>query len=221
MLPMISGVSEVDELKMLIKRAHDELLEGLRRVDAAHRRHDRGAFGGLPDRGAGAARRFRVGRNQRSHLVILAVDRNNSRVAELYDDLHPAVLRALKQVVAGARVFNRPVICGEMAGNPIATVLRWGVDSLSMSAGSLMKVKWVVRSFSVSRATQLLHALRMEMHWQVRRFMGALDDARRSVPARPLMSNASECLESVVFDACQPYDGNLRLRTMIAGVNER
>jgi phosphotransferase system enzyme I (PtsP) len=47
-----------------------------------------------------------------------------------------------------------------------------------MSVGSLMKVKWVVRSFSVSRARQLLHAaLRMEDAGQVRRFMeGALDE---------------------------------------------
>ena len=78
-------------------------------------------------------------------------------------------------------MFNRPVgVCGELAGNPIATVLLMGlgVDSLSMSAGSLMKVKWVVRSFGVSRARQLVHAaLRMEDAQQVRRFMeGALDD---------------------------------------------
>ena len=84
-------------------------------------------------------------------------------------------------MVRGARVFNRPVgVCGELAGNPLATVLLMGlgVDSLSMSVGSMMKVKWVVRSFSVSRARQLLHAaLRMEDASQVRRFMeGALDE---------------------------------------------
>ncbi|MGB5466976.1 MAG: phosphoenolpyruvate-protein phosphotransferase PtsP, partial [Sedimenticolaceae bacterium] len=66
------------------------------------------------------------------------------------------------------------------AGNPLATILMMGlgVDSLSMSAGSLMKVKWVVRSISVSRARQLAQAaLRMEDAPQVRRFMeGALDD---------------------------------------------
>ena len=109
---------------------------------------------------------FCLGRHQRPPQYLLAVDRNNSRVADLYDDLHPAVLRALDQVVRGARTFRRPVgVCGELAGNPMATILLMGlgVDSLSMSAGSLMKVKWVVRSFSVSRARQLLHAaLRME-----------------------------------------------------------
>ena len=72
----------------------------------------------------------------------------------------------------GARVFHRPVsVCGELAGNPLATILLMGlgVDSLSMSAGSLMKVKWVVRSISVSRARQLLNAaLRMEDAQQVK-----------------------------------------------------
>lgn len=182
MLPMISGVGEVDELKMLIKRAHDELLE-------------EGYAVSLPKIGVmievpsavylieELARRVdfvSIGTNDLTQYL-LAVDRNNSRVAELYDDLHPAVLRALDQVVRGAREFNRPVgVCGELAGNPLATVLLMGlgVDSLSMSAGSLMRVKWVVRSFSVSRARQLLHAaLRMEDAQQVRRFMeGLLED---------------------------------------------
>jgi phosphotransferase system enzyme I (PtsP) len=182
MLPMISGVSEVDDLKMLIKRAHDELLEEGHAVSMP----PIGVMVEVPSAVymiEELARRVdfvSVGTNDLTQYL-LAVDRNNSRVAELYDDLNPAVLRALERIVEGARVFNRPVgVCGELAGNPVATILLMGlgVDSLSMSAGSLMKVKWVVRSFSVSRARQLLHAaLRMEDAHQVRRFMeAALDD---------------------------------------------
>ncbi|MCB1785451.1 MAG: phosphoenolpyruvate--protein phosphotransferase, partial [Gammaproteobacteria bacterium] len=116
MLPMISGVSEVDELKMLIKRAHDELLE-------------EGYAVAMPRIGVMVevpsavymieelARRVdfvSVGTNDLTQYI-LAVDRNNPRVGDLYDDLHPAVLRALEQVVRGVRVFNRPVgICGEL-----------------------------------------------------------------------------------------------------------
>ena len=121
---------------------------------------------------------------------LLAVDRNNSRVAELYDDLHPAVLRALLQVVDGAKAFNRPVsVCGELAGNPLAVplLLGMGVDSLSMSAGSLLRTKWVVRSISRARAKQLLQAaLRMEEAYQVKRFMGAaLEDIGLGGLVRP------------------------------------
>jgi len=182
MLPMISGVAEIDELKMLITRAHDELLEEGYAVSMPRI----GVMVEVPSAVymiEELARRVdfvSVGTNDLTQYL-LAVDRNNARVAELYDDLHPAVLRALEQIVRGARVFHRPVgVCGELAGNPLATILLMGlgVDSLSMSAGSLMKVKWVVRSFSVSRARQLVHAaLRMEDAQQVRRFMeGALDD---------------------------------------------
>ena len=182
MLPMISGAAELDELKMLITRAHDELLEEGYAVSMPRI----GVMIEVPSAVymiEELARRvdfISVGTNDLTQYL-LAVDRNNSRVAELYDDLHPAILRALDQIVRGARVFHRPVgICGELAGNPLAAILMMGlgVDSLSMSAGSLMKVKWVVRSFSVSRARQLLHAaLRMEDAQQVRRFMeGALDD---------------------------------------------
>jgi len=182
MLPMISGVEEIDELKMLITRAHDELLEEGYAVFMPRI----GVMIEVPSAVymiEELARRVdfvSVGTNDLTQYL-LAVDRNNSRVAELYDDLHPAVLRALEQIVRGARVFHRPVgVCGELAGNPLATILLMGlgVDSLSMSAGSVMKVKWVVRSFSVSRARQLAQAaLRMEDARQVRRFMeGALDD---------------------------------------------
>jgi phosphotransferase system enzyme I (PtsP) len=85
------------------------------------------------------------------------------------------VLRAVQQVIEGAKVYSRPVsVCGELAGNPLAAVLLvgMGVESLSMSVGSLLKVKWVIRSFSKSRARQLAQvALRMEDARQVRRFM--------------------------------------------------
>lgn len=182
MLPMISSVPEVDELLLLIQRAYDELLEeghtvsmppvgvmievpsAVYLVDALARRVD---F-------------LSVGTNDLTQYL-LAVDRNNSRVADLYDDMHPAVLHALKMIKEGADRYGKPVsICGELAGNPLATVLLLGLgfQSLSMSVGSLLKVKWVVRSFSQSRARQLFKvALRMEDAGQVRRFMeGVLDD---------------------------------------------
>jgi phosphotransferase system enzyme I (PtsP) len=75
-------------------------------------------------------------------------------------------LRALVHIVREAERFNCPVsVCGEMAGNPLASVLLlgMGIDALSMSAGSLLKIKWVVQSFSRAQARQLLQAaLRME-----------------------------------------------------------
>ncbi len=191
MLPMISAVSEVDELLLLIQRAHDELAEEGQEVVMPR-------VGVMIEVPAAVyqteelARRvdfLSVGSNDLTQYL-LAVDRNNPRVAELYDELHPAVLRALVQIVKGAGVYQRPVsVCGEMAGDPLAAVLLLGlgVDSLSMSAGALLRVKWAIRSFSRSRARQLLQAvLRMEDAGQVRRFLqGALEDMGLGGLVRP------------------------------------
>jgi phosphotransferase system enzyme I (PtsP) len=130
-----------------------------------------------------------VGSNDLTQYL-LAVDRNNPRVAGLYDDMHPAVLRAIQRIVEGAAVYNRPVgLCGELAGNPLATplLIGMGVDNLSMSASSLLKVKWVVRSISRNRAKQLLQAaLSMEEAEPVRKLMAtALDDMGMGGLVRP------------------------------------
>lgn len=176
MLPMISSVSEVDELQLLIQQAHDELLDEGYVVDMP----PVGVMVEVPSavyQVEEMARRvdfLSIGTNDLTQYL-LAVDRNNPSVAGIYDDLHPAVLRAVNQVVHGGHNHGKPVgVCGELAGNPLATPLLvgMGVDSLSMSAGSLLKVKWVVRSISKSRARQWLKAaLRMETADEIRRFM--------------------------------------------------
>jgi phosphotransferase system enzyme I (PtsP) len=176
LLPMVTTVAEVEELQQLIRRAHDELIEEGFAVSMP----SIGVMIEVPSAvylAEELARRVEflsIGTNDLTQYI-LAVDRNNPHVADLYDDMHPAVLRAVQQVVEGARSYNRSVsICGELAGNPLAAVLLigMGVESLSMSAGSLLKVKWVIRSFSKSRARQLVQvALRMEDARQVRRFM--------------------------------------------------
>jgi phosphotransferase system enzyme I (PtsP) len=112
-----------------------------------------------------------VGTNDLTQYL-LAVDRNNARVAELYESLHPAVLRALIQVVKGAHRENKPVcICGEMAGDPAAAILLVGMgyDCLSMSVANLPRIKWVIRNFTTSRARRLLsEVLEFEHAAQVR-----------------------------------------------------
>ncbi|MCP3867180.1 MAG: phosphoenolpyruvate--protein phosphotransferase [Gammaproteobacteria bacterium] len=176
MLPMITTISEVDELVGLIQRALSELLE------EGHEVADPpvGVMVEVPalvyqiETLARKVDFISIGTNDLTQYL-LAVDRNNPRVAELYNDMHPAVLRALMTVVEGAHRFGRPVsVCGEMAGNPLATILLlgMGVDTLSMSAGSLLKVKWVIRSVSRTRARELLQSvLRIEDARQIREFL--------------------------------------------------
>ena len=90
---------------------------------------------------------------------LLAVDRNNDRVAKLYDSLHPAVLLAIRYVVERVQAAGRSIsVCGEMAGDPAGALLlmAMGVDSLSMNLGSLLKIKWLIRSIRYDEARALL-----------------------------------------------------------------
>ncbi|AXO63444.1 phosphoenolpyruvate--protein phosphotransferase [Ectopseudomonas chengduensis] len=160
LLPMISGTQELEEALHLIHRAWGEV-------------RDEGTDVPLPPIGVmieipAAVYQTRelarqvdflsVGSNDLTQYL-LAVDRNNPRVADLYDFLHPAVLQALQKVVNDAHLEGKPVsICGEMAGDPAAAVLllAMGFDSLSMNATNLPKVKWLLRQVTQSKATELL-----------------------------------------------------------------
>jgi phosphotransferase system enzyme I (PtsP) len=84
-----------------------------------------------------------VGTNDLTQYL-LAVDRNNPRVADLYHTLHPSVLRALKSIFEQASSVKCQLsICGEMAGDPlsVAVLLGLGYETFSMSASSLLRVK--------------------------------------------------------------------------------
>ena len=79
-------------------------------------------------------------------------------MAGLYDPFHQAVLRLIGMVAGSGHAHGVPVsICGEMGGDPLATVLLLGlgVESLSMSPGLIPEVKEVIRSFALARAREI------------------------------------------------------------------
>ena len=89
---------------------------------------------------------------------LLAADRTNARLATRQDPMHPAVLRAIAMVVAGAASHATPVaVCGEMAGDPIGavTLVGLGVDELSMDPAAFGAVKRAVRRVTLDEAQQL------------------------------------------------------------------
>ena len=160
MLPMISSVNEVDEALHLIYRAHAEVLEEGFDVEMPQV----GVMIEIPAavyqiRELGQRVDFlSVGSNDLTQYL-LAVDRNNPRVADLYQALHPAVLHALKTIADGAHAVGKPVsLCGELAGNPMGAVLlmAMGYDMLSMNATNLPKVKSIIRGISLDWAADLL-----------------------------------------------------------------
>jgi len=89
---------------------------------------------------------------------LLAADRLNENVAEYYKPYHPAVFRAIHQVVEAAHRHGKWVgICGELAGMPpaIPVLIGLGVDELSMSPRSLPEARHVVLSTSSAEAKGL------------------------------------------------------------------
>jgi phosphotransferase system enzyme I (PtsP) len=178
LLPMICSVSEVDDAAALIRQAVGELIE----EGVAVEMPQLGAMIEVPSAVYQAgllAKRvdfLSVGTNDLTQYL-LAVDRNNSRVAGLFDTLHPAVIRALMQLRGEAKKAKKPIsVCGEMAGDPLAALLLMGIgiDTLSMSASSLPRIKWVIRSFSRRRAKSILaKVLLMETPAEIRRYLGA------------------------------------------------
>ena len=90
---------------------------------------------------------------------LLALDRNNSRVASRYDPLHPAVIHELNRVVRIAREGDLALsLCGEMASDPLAVILLlgMGITTLSMSATKLPRIKYLIRRLPLRRAELVL-----------------------------------------------------------------
>ena len=101
---------------------------------------------------------FSVGSNDLTQYL-LAVDRNNTRVAGLYNSYHPAVLGALYDVVQKANQNQVPVtICGEIAGEPAGALLLMGMGyrRLSMNGFNLRKINWLIRKVKLDECKQLL-----------------------------------------------------------------
>ena len=79
---------------------------------------------------------------------LLAVDRNNEKVANLYDAYHPTVLNAIKSIADVTNKLDIPCsVCGELAGDPGGALLLTGMGfkQLSMNTQNLLRVKWVLQ----------------------------------------------------------------------------
>jgi phosphotransferase system enzyme I (PtsP) len=160
MLPMISSMAQVDYAMHLIDRGYSELLEeGLN----LHR-PDIGVMVEVPaityqmDALAKRVNFISVGTNDLIQYL-LAVDRNNPRVANLFSVFHPPVLQVLNDIARNAeRVNLRHSVCGEMAGDPGAAILlmAMGYDVLSMNINALGRVKSVIRNVTFEQSKLLL-----------------------------------------------------------------
>ena len=167
MFPMISGVEELEITLGILEEAKEEL----RRLGQPFDENipvgimievPSAAF--TSDILARKVSFFSIGTNDLIQYMI-AVDRENERIAYLYEPFHPGVLRLIQMVVDSAHSNGIPVgMCGEMAGDPYAAVilLGLGLDEYSMSAIGIPMIKRIIRSVTISEAEELVGTI-MEM----------------------------------------------------------
>jgi phosphotransferase system enzyme I (PtsI) len=160
MFPMISGMEEVRSAKALLEEAKLELNASGIPYDSAVQvgvMIEIPAAVTLADLMAREVDFFSVGTNDLIQYT-LAIDRSNEHLSQMYQPLHPAVLRSLRRIVQAAHGAGIPAcLCGEMAGDPLylPVLLGLGFDELSMGAGSILRVKQILRRCSIERATRI------------------------------------------------------------------
>lgn len=178
MFPMIGNVGEVRQAKAILKECMQELdAEG---IDYDHDL-ETGIMVEIPSAAitadiiADEVDFFSIGTNDLCQYT-LAVDRMNQNVSYLYDPLHPAILRLVKNVITQSH--NKPGkftgMCGEMAGDPVAALilLGLGLDEFSMSASSIPQVKKIIRSVSFEQAKAVADkAMTMQTGAEIRQYV--------------------------------------------------
>ncbi|KFK92384.1 MULTISPECIES: phosphoenolpyruvate--protein phosphotransferase [unclassified Serratia (in: enterobacteria)] len=181
LLPMITSLEEIDEAKRLIERAKREVEEVLG-YDIPKPRI--GVMLEVPSMIflipylAGRVDFISVGTNDLTQYL-LAVDRNNTRVALLYDSLHPAMLQVLKMIIdQGSAARLQVSLCGELAGDPMGALLLVGMGyrNLSMNGRSVARIKYLLRNIALTDAEGLVQRVlaaqtTTEVRHQVAAFM--------------------------------------------------
>jgi len=177
MFPMISSLQEVWDAKQVLEAARQELTVTGREfapdIDVGIMVETPAAVA-IAEILAAEVDFFSIGSNDLVQYT-LAVDRGNDRVAYLYDQYHPAILKLISETVRAAKRQRKWVgLCGEMAGDPLSVLLLigFGLNKLSTSPLMLPEVKSIVRASSYSYARKVVQrAMSMKTGPEVRRYL--------------------------------------------------
>ena len=153
MLPMIVDIRELRQVKALINRLKNELAEQGIEYDnniAVGIMIETPAAAVLAGAFAKEADFFSIGTNDLTQYV-MAVDRGNQKVAKLYSEYNPAVLRLIYNVAKEAACHNIPCgVCGEAGAKPLLTkfLVGCGINELSMTSSSILEVRSIIRQMT-------------------------------------------------------------------------
>ena len=192
MFPMVSKVSEVRKAKELVKQAKNDLKAKGIHFDT---RIKIGVMIEVPSAAimaeeiAGEVDFLSIGSNDLIQYL-LAVDRDNAAVASLYQHFNPAVLRTVKSVIDAGHKKNIWVgMCGEMAGDPLSTVLLvgMGIDELSVVPTVLPEIKKIIRTIRYKDAKRVADkVLTLHTEDEIREFLASI--VKKQLPDIPLES---------------------------------
>ncbi len=160
MLPMVSTLDEVQRTKVLLQIVQDELRAAKLAFNEALEigiMIETPSAVLLAEPLAQTVDFFSIGTNDLTQYL-MAAERGNAQVATLANALQPTVIRAIQQVVQVAHTAGIWVsLCGELAGNPLATPLLvgLGLDELSMNAAAIPAVKARIRQLDLVQAQDL------------------------------------------------------------------
>jgi phosphotransferase system enzyme I (PtsI) len=164
MFPMISCVEELDAVYEALEEAKAELERGgvpFARDCKCGVMIEIPAAAVCADLLAAKADFMSIGTNDLTQYT-MAVDRENAKVAHLFDCFNPAVLRLVKATLDAGKAAGVEVsMCGEMAGDPEAVFLLMGMGlrNFSMSSAAIPQVKALVRMVSLADAEELAEAV--------------------------------------------------------------
>ncbi|GAB1349783.1 phosphoenolpyruvate--protein phosphotransferase [Ignavibacteriales bacterium] len=160
MLPMVSTIKEIRETRKLIEECKIELTEAGKKFSDSFQL---GIMIEVPSAAVLASQLapesdfFSIGTNDLIQYM-MAVDRGNDLVVDLYQEFHPAVIRTLSYILEDCKDFDISIsICGEMAADTLAVplLIGLGIKCLSVSPAAAPPVKRTIRSFSYKRAKEL------------------------------------------------------------------
>ncbi|MGH2566748.1 MAG: phosphoenolpyruvate--protein phosphotransferase, partial [Bacteroidota bacterium] len=180
MFPMVSSIKEVRSSRVLLERAKQELRS--RKIPFDNKLKV-GAMIEVPaaavimDDLAKEVDFVSIGTNDLIQYL-LAVDRGNEFVSTLYQEFHPAVVRFIRRIIERAKNHNIPVgMCGEMAGDPLATVLLLGLglDEFSVVGTVLPEIKKIIRSVRYNEAQQIAqNVLKLQTEDEIKMYLRTL-----------------------------------------------